>query len=677
MAIHEARGRLLVVDDEEMLARVMARRLIARGFDVQVSLSGADALARIQAEPFDLVLLDVMMPEMSGLEVLTRIRETRSPAVLPVVMLTSRSDTETVVGALHSGANDYVNKPAQMAILLARVQAQLARKLSDEALRKSEERYALAARGSRDVLWDWDKTTDEVYMSQGAGSLLGDHAVGPYTGPSAPLQSLVHPDDQSRIGLALRALYSEPEAGIDVEVRVRGRSPDEWVWVLVRGCAVRDPSGWVLRVAGSLSDLSTPRLHDRVTGLPNRLLLLEQLRTRIEHEATAPGVMIVALDRADQVSVMLGQAAADELTTAAAQRIRDALATLVLGSRPVIVAGSLCQVGPQEFGVILHPMAQPGSILRAATTLRAAVGETFALTAAQVRSSVSIGIAQGPDGVRPDELLEHGLSAVTRARTLPGGVAVFSEDAHTAALERISLESDLSAAIANGELHLEYQPIVDLTSAEPVAFEALCRWEHPTRGRIPPDVFVPLAESTGLAGALGRWVLRRACSDAQPWHRADGTAVRICVNVSPLQFLETDRLEIELTEGVFAQQPERIQAVMTRIRTLGVRVALDDFGTGYSSLAYLVRFPLDTLKLDRSFVAKLPGGERSEAITRATLAMAHELGLEVVAEGIEEERQAGYLREFHCELGQGWHFGRPSRAAHWDALLSAPLAIAR
>jgi len=697
MAGTSSRGRLLIVDDEEMLARVMARRLSARGFEVEVQHSGRAALQALSfGVPFDLVLLDVMMPGMSGIDVLKQIRRHTGPADLPVVMLTSRSDTNTVVLALQSGANDYVTKPAEMDVLLARVLGQLDRKRADSALRRSEERYALAARGAKDVLWDWDVPQGEIYLSEGSDGLFGLEGAGPFTRAAGDLHKVLHPDDHDRMQNAVRALLQGHTERLAVEARFRSSKIGDWVWVLVRGAAVRNSQGLVTRAAGSISDLSTPSLHDRRTGLPNRTLLLEQVRTELGRGTGGlPTVMVISLERAEHIATTLGGEASDLLAEQTARRLQSVLAALAAqGGIGAPLAESLCRIVGFQFALLVHPSATPAMTLRLGGTLRAALCETFVLAGTEVRCGAAVGIAQGPADLGPQDLLGHALSALTRARTLPGGVAVFSEEAHQEAIDRLSLETDLAGAIDRGELHLEYQPIVELGSEEPIAFEALCRWVHPVHGRVPPDVFIPLAESTGLASQLGAWVLHRACTDVLPWHTAAGKPVRICVNVSPLQFLEGDlcetitttlqsvglapeRLEIELTEGVFAREPDLIQSVMASLRYLGVRVALDDFGTGYSSLAYLVKFPLDTLKLDRSFVSTLPGDERSEAITRATLALAHELGLEVVAEGIEEKEQAAFLTDLRCEFGQGWHFGRPSRAENWDPLLTVPRTAAR
>lgn len=688
-------ARILVVDDEQMLARVMARRLASRGFEVEMAFGGPQALQWFDENPApDLVLMDVMMPEIGGLDVLERVRERYSASELPVVMLTSRSDSATIIRALETGANDYVTKPAELPVLLARVNGQLDRREAVRAMRRSEERYALAALGSRDVLWDWIPKSDALYLAPGCDRYVDVRPGEAYEGPLLTLTSRVHPDDTSRAVEAVSRVLTGETDVLDLEVRLLDTDSSEWLWLLIRGTCVRNENGYATRMAGSISDRSTAQLHDRTTGLPNRRLFLQQLERHIEEAGEArPRVLVLSLDRVDQVASTLGPDGSDALAVAAADRLLQRLEQLLDTSEPSPAIETLCRVSGHQYAVsILTPHSAPHAE-RHAARLQEALAKPYVIWGHEVRCGASVGIAVAEVGSDPEDVLSGASTAAVRARTLPGRISTFSEEARRLALDRLALESELAAAVEAGQLHLEYQTIVDLKTGHARAVEALCRWEHPTRGRISPDVFIPIAESTGLIVAIGAWVMETGARAVEHWVSADGVPLRLCVNASPIQFelddlsatvrrildrtgFDPKRLELEVTEGVFAQNSERLRATLTDIRSLGVRTALDDFGTGYSSLAYLTTYPFDTIKLDRSFVANLPGVAAAEAITRAALAIAHELDLEVVAEGIEEEAQARFLLDLTCDFGQGWMYARPQRAEHWDEVFVPPRARA-
>jgi EAL domain-containing protein (putative c-di-GMP-specific phosphodiesterase class I) len=351
-------------------------------------------------------------------------------------------------------------------------------------------------------------------------------------------------------------------------------------------------------------------------------------------------------------------------------------------------------VGGDEFGIIFDPVtdaAEAGSIAdRIVDELRA----PFPLNGREWFVSASMGIALArPGRATPDELLREAEIAMVRAKgDSTQRHALFEPSMSAQTMERVELESDLRSALERGELRVHYQPIVTLESTEIVGFEALVRWQHPTRGLVPPLAFIPLAEETGLIVPVGKWVLETACRQAAKWHASrmdpSATALFVSVNLSAREFSQTDlvehvaailaatgleasALELEITESVLMDQTESGIRTLHRLRALGVRLVLDDFGTGYSSLSYLKHLPLDTIKIDRSFVAGIEE-KADRSIVEAVVALAHGLGIGVVAEGIETERQAERLLELGCDLGQGYLFSRPVPAAKTARLLRAP-----
>jgi diguanylate cyclase (GGDEF)-like protein len=428
-------------------------------------------------------------------------------------------------------------------------------------------------------------------------------------------------------------------------------------------------------------------LYDPTTGLPNRELLADRISPALaghrvnDNESIA--VVLLGLDRFKVINESLGHAIGDQLLVAVGQR-------LVHGLRP---GDTVARVGGDEFGIIFDPVEDADEARRIADRIVGELRAPFPLNGREWFVSASMGIALAEPGrATPDELLREAEIAMVRAKgDATHRHALFEPSMSAQTLERVELESDLRLALERSELRVHYQPIVALADESIVGFEALVRWQHPTRGLVPPLAFIPLAEETGLIIPLGKWVLETACRQAARWHAAQtGPAARplfVSVNLSARQFTQVDlvedvaailaesgldpgQLELEITESVVMDQSEAGIRALGRLREIGVRLVLDDFGTGYSSLAYLKHLPLDTIKIDRSFVSGIhETADRS--IVEAVIALAHGLGIGVVAEGIETNRQADRLRELGCDLGQGYLFSPPVPAVKTAALLRA------
>jgi diguanylate cyclase (GGDEF)-like protein len=434
-------------------------------------------------------------------------------------------------------------------------------------------------------------------------------------------------------------------------------------------------------------------LYDPTTGLPNRELLSDRIAHALAghrpEEAAPIGVILLDLDRFKVVNETLGHVAGDRLLMAVGQRLVNSL-------RP---GDTVARFGGDEFALVLDPVADAAEAHRIAERISQELGEPFPLSGRDWFLTASIGIAlAAPGRGNPDELLREAEIAMVRAKGDAGQRHfLFEPSMSDQTLERLDLENDLRRALDREELRVHYQPIVTLASRAVVGFEALVRWQHPTRGLVPPLAFIPMAEETGLIVPLGRWVLDAACRQAAVWN-ATGTAkgtpsLFVSVNLSARQFtqgdlvedvrqtlvrtgLEADALELEITESVLMDQSEAGIRALRDLRALGVRLVLDDFGTGYSSLSYLKHLPLDTIKIDRTFVAGIEA-TADRSIVEAVIALAHGLGIGVVAEGIETDDQLDRLRELGCDLGQGYLFSRPVPAEQTAALLgSLPRTIA-
>jgi diguanylate cyclase (GGDEF)-like protein len=424
--------------------------------------------------------------------------------------------------------------------------------------------------------------------------------------------------------------------------------------------------------------------HDALTGLPNRALLLDRLEQALrrgddEHGSTA--VLFLDVDNFKIVNDSLGHDAGDALLCAVADRLR----------RVVDAEDTLARFGGDEFVVLLHERVDAAEALAAADRLAAALKGPIDIEGRAMVLDASVGVAlSGPGRDRPADLLRDADLALYQAKWRgKARSALFEPAFQTAAMRRLDLENDLRHALAAGEFRLFYQPVVALGSGALVGWEALVRWHHPERGMVSPAEFIPVAEETGLIVPLGQWVLEEACRQARFWQPPAGHEPLIMnVNLWGRQFqqpslvadvkralqtadLDPRALKLEITESVVMHDVDAASAILDALSGVGVRIAIDDFGTGYSSLAYLKRFPIETLKIDRSFISGVVSDQHDAAIVRGVVSLAMGLGLNVAAEGIETVAQQQRLVEVGCEFGQGDLFGRPAPAS---AVLDLPRA---
>ena len=428
--------------------------------------------------------------------------------------------------------------------------------------------------------------------------------------------------------------------------------------------------------------------YDGGTGLANRALFGERLReaaARARRTGRPFAVIALDLDRFQAVNTALGPAGGDEVLLAVAQRL----------GASVREGDVLARVDGDEFAVLAVDHGTTGAVLALAQRLREALRRPLHVAGRDVRVTASLGVALFPtDGDEPDALLTSAESAARAARDMGGDSCRFFEGELNAGLERrLMLEADLPGAVERGELRVVYQPKVRLGDGVVTSAEALVRWAHPALGLVGPAEFIPVAEAAGLIGAVGEWVLRKACEQVVAWDAAGLPRLGVAVNVSPRQMardgaaeavlatvaaagLSPSRLEIEITEAVLLENERHATLVLGALRAAGVSVALDDFGTGYSSLAYLHRLPVDVVKIDRQFVRALPDDAGSDAIVAAVIALAHALGLAVVAEGVETETQRARLAERGCDVAQGYLFGTPLPAAEFAAALGGTAVAA-
>ncbi|HME10455.1 MAG TPA: EAL domain-containing protein [Bryobacteraceae bacterium] len=686
-------NRILLVDDEEANRDMLSRRLQRSGFAVDVAADGESALARVRDGGIDLVLLDSMMPGLTGVDVLKLLRAVHTADQLPVIMVTALSESSKVVEALNLGANDYVTKPVDFPIALARIHSQLARKAAEKALRNSEERYALAARGSNDGLWDWDLVTHRVFYSDRWKAILG-YGPDEISCTEEDWFSRVHPDELPlwRRDLESHWAAASPET-LESEFRMLHRL-GSYRWVRCRGAVVRDPEGKPVRMAGSLADITEAKVFDGLTGLANRLLFQEHLEQALCDYRRDPNawfaVLFLDLDHFKLINDSLGHAAGDQLLIAAAERLNGCtrIGTSPSRSNP---RDLVARFGGDEFTMLLTGLTDIKHVQGIAARIGDQFRQPFEVSGRPVSCTVSVGIAlSSPAYQTVSEIIRDADTAMYSAKTAGRSrCALFNEDMRAHLLKRIEMENDLRQAIQRNEIAVYYQTKVRLSDERICGFEALARWKHDKHGSIPPSEFIPIAEDMGVIHELGMSVLRQACAQMRRWQIEYPfiPPLEVSVNLSPLQFRQPDlveqiiqvvkesgisesTLQLEITESVLLD--DRLGAVdmLVRLKQAGIGLKIDDFGTGYSSLSRLTGLPFDSLKIDRSFVAQLSGRDSNLEFIDSIVGMARALGMEVVAEGVEEGGQVSALKTLGCRFAQGFYFSKPVSSEEADKLIA-------
>jgi diguanylate cyclase (GGDEF)-like protein/PAS domain S-box-containing protein len=722
MSAQAARATVLIVDDQVENLDLLGQ-LLQPHYEVIVAPAGARALALVARPPLpDLILLDIMMPQMDGYAVLLELRRNPATRDIPVFFLTALGDPADEEHGLLLGAADYIVKPIQPAVVLARVRNQIELKRARDILRdhnawldaEVNRRVADNLRledASRAAQIRLDHQRELILTTAGEG-IYGTDAQGVlnFVNPAAaemlayrredligrPAHSTFHHTyaDGSPYPAAECPLISALAAGIplrgqeEIFWRQDGTSlPVEYssVPIIEDGC--------LLGSVVSLRDISERKRYlaqlerqsnfDDLTGLPNRNLLADRLAHAIDqprHSAESTlAVLAIEPDRFQSVNETLGRATGDRVIIELARRL----------SANASAADTVARLEGDEF-ILVSEFARADLVRCRAKAILEAMAKAMLIDGRELTLGVSIGIAFFPkDGDHAEELIRHAVSAMHKARAEGGGRShLYAVDMEAQALARLEMESELRHAIGNGDLVLHYQPQVSLRSGAMVGVEALVRWQHPTRGLVPPAAFIPLAEETGLIVALGEWVLREACAQNQAWQDAGLPRICVAVNLSARQFegqdvlalidavlkdsgLDPACLELELTESAVMKDAEGFIRVTQRLKALSVSLSLDDFGTGFSSLSYLRRFAIDRLKIDQSFTRDIHRDPDNAAIALSVIALAHNLRMSVIAEGVESEAEKDFLRARGCDEMQGYLFSRPLPAAEFAQLLAS------
>jgi diguanylate cyclase (GGDEF)-like protein/PAS domain S-box-containing protein len=685
---------LLVEDDEDdyLITRDMLERQDRVRFVLDWRSSYAEALVAIREQVHDVYLIDYRLGHRTGLDLVRDGFSDGSHA--PVLMLTGQATYEIDLEASALGVTDYLIKQELDPALLERsIRYAIGHERAIKELSLSQERYALAVRAANDGIWDWDLTTGRIYFSPRWHAILG-RASGSHSHDDDPSAwfGLVHSGDILRLRGAIEAHLEGRTPHLQSEHRMR-HADGSWRWVMTRGLAIRGLDGAPTRMAGSLSDVTDRRvaqlrlqhdaLHDTLTGLPNRSLFIDRVNQILQRSVRDPtsgcAVLFIDIDRFKLVNDSLSHAVGDHLLVALAGRIAAAL-------RP---GDTVARLGGDEFTVLLEDIVVAVDAQVVAERIFDSLGEAFEIDGNELFVSASIGIAVSTPGLISSDLMRNADIAMYDAkRRGRGRCAIFDESMHRRVVDRLTRETELRQVVECSLLGIHYQPIIDLSTGQISGLEALARWPADWP-HVSPSEFISIAEETGVITALGQQVLCRALETLAGWRVGGLIADDVCmsVNLSGRQLddpawaeqvreainsaaLPPNALKLEITESTLMQEVERAQQVFSEVTDAGVGLHLDDFGTGYSSLTALHRFPVDALKIDRSFVATIDEPQTSnDVIVRSTVALAHNLGLPVIAEGIESPEQLRHLRALGCEFGQGYLFSRALDADDTRTLL--------
>ena len=698
-------AKLLLVDDEPRLLQSLCDLLGNRGFILVTANSGTEAIDRLSSDSFDLIILDLRMPDISGHEVMDYMNQHQIDA--NVIVTSGDVGIEAAIGALRRGAYDYLRKPYPREELIKAVQNALhQRQLEAEnkqiagRLESSERIYRYLVDSSPDIIFTLDHQGKLTFVNNRIQPLLGFNAeelIGKH------YADMVHTRDLERANYVFSDGQQQQRWSRNIELRLKSRHLEEEGRVFsvelmsvsfttqvmrTEGVPQNLEQMGIYGVARDITDrkradelIAYQAYYDILTDLPNRVLFKDRLNLALLQAKRKKGglaVMFVDLDRFKVINDSLGHQLGDELLQQATLRLKACLRH----------SDTLSRFGSDEFNVVLPELDTVQDPTRVAQAFLNALRAPFALGGQTIHITASIGVAVYPkDGESVDELIRNAdLAMHAKKSSGRNGYQFFELSMLNQSFEQISVESGLRLALLAGELEMYYQPQVDAKSGRVIGAEALMRWNHPQRGFLGAGAFLPYAEESGLIIAISDWMLEAVCRDLLAWNTLGDERPYLSINLSPHYLDRGDffdklkstlerfqvhpaQLEVEITENICIRNPQAAIDQLQKLCQLGVRVAIDDFGTGYSSLAYLHRFPIHVLKIDRSFVMPIEDDTLQFPVVLAIISIAKGLGLKLVAEGVETEVQQRYLEQAGCQTFQGYYYHRPMSQRDMMSLL--------
>lgn len=691
--------RVLVVDDDPVLRLLASRCLTAMGLAVEQAEDGPSAITAVARAVPQLVLLDVEMPGLDGFQTCAELRRQLPQRELAILIATGHTDKATIDRAFEVGATDFVSKPLDWPLLQHRVRFLLRAHDAFAELSESEHRLSNAQRLAQIGDWEWDLGEREMLWSAQVFEILGVPQ-GPDAASLAAYLGAIHPEDRPDVEKALGAAAAESRGfSLDSRIVRPGGGEERIVHHVVEVSA--GYTGAAERIMGTLQDITTERraeerlrylaTYDTLTALPNRRLLVDHLERSLKYahqRGDVLALLCIDIDRFKRINDSHGHATGDRLLQAVTERLLSCLRSTDFVGRAEPGGPVLSRLAGDEFTVVLRRIRSSEDTSIAARRILEALRAPFPIDDGEVSLGASIGIALFPgDGDNAETLLRNAQAAIDAAKQRGGSVYQFFRESMNERRSRtLRIDTLLRLGLARGELSLVYQPQLEVSSGRVVAVEALVRWQCPELGPVGPAEFIPVAEESGLILDLGIFVLRETCRQLAAWRRLGDPTVMVAVNVSSRQLHDPDfassveallreertdpsLLEFEITESALLVDDSAVLDTLARLRALGIRLALDDFGTGYSSLSHVVRLPIDAIKIDRSFVAALGSASRGAAIVAGVVALGRQLGLRVIAEGVESSEQSTTLEALGCDVLQGYHVAEPLPAEALAAFL--------
>ena len=701
-------ARLLLVDDKQELLTSLYHLVTLHGYEADQALGGEAAMSALQEDNYDVVLLDLIMPGISGHDILDYVA--REKLRCKIIVVSGDSSFSGVKHALHCGAFDFVKKPYEAAQLIATMETALRQvrleyehEAMESQVKESEELHRFIVNSSPDLVYMLDRNGCFSFLNDRVASLLGytkQELLGKH------YSELIDDDDMQAASNLFNERRTGDRAARNVEVRLKSKILDrrrgmlrtQSVWAEVTAMGIYSDSKERNRESfagtyGTARDISERKqaqevinfqaYHDLLTHLPNRALLKDRLNLAITHARRNKrklAAMFLDLDRFKLVNDTLGHTMGDRLLKAVANRL---LSCLRKGD-------TLSRFGGDEFTLLLPEVRTRDDVVVIAEKILDRLNEAFVIDGHELFVGASIGIAMYPEaGDNGEALIQNADIAMYHVKGRgKNGYQFFSDEMNHQFSSRLNLERELRNGLIQGEFEVFYQPQVCLENGAITGVEALVRWRHGRRGMIDPGELLPLAEETGLVLQIDEFVQQQAFHDVAAWHRAGLGDISLSVNLTAQQMeqdsfvdrflgslsasgLEPERVKLEITENTLMQDMEVIIPKLKAIRQVGVCIAIDDFGTGYSSLSYLHQFPINTLKIDRTFVGDIRSDRGEASIIDAIVAMARGLHLELVAEGVENRTQLDYLREQGCEEVQGYIFSPAVPALDMAKLLKS------
>ena len=687
-SITENAQRVLVVCESTGQQVFLQRILEEENCQVTVS-SPSEALTFYKSEDIDMIVTELEEQPEIVMTLCRQLRHVLREPELPFLVSLDVDQADLIGDVIEAGATDFLIHDEENNLLFRHRLRLAVRSLREkQALRLHQERQEHAHRVAKIGHWDWDVVNRNLYWSDEIFELIGVEK-GRYRTNNATYLSTLYEDDKERV---LQATHNSLQYGTpySIEHRVK-RSDGKLQYIAQDAELIFNKRGEVVRMRGIMQDITERYLahqkiqhqayHDALTGLPNRLLFQDRLNHALQLSARSQvdvAILFIDLDRFKAINDTLGHKIGDEFLRQVSENLRHC----------VRASDTLARLGGDEFALIVENVGSESEVTLVADKLIKAIACPVQVEGHDLFPSGSVGISMTrEDSTDRDQLIREADVAMYHAKELGGSQYFFySENMQMRVNESLSIERELRHAIENDQLVVHYQPKVCVQSGRIRGVEALLRWEHPERGLMPPDSFIPLAEKTGLIISIGKWVLRKACEQAVEWHRNGYPDLTVSVNVSVRQFNDTAfyddvvsvlndtgidpvKVDLEITESCTISNIQRTIEILQKLRTHGVTISLDDFGTGFSSLSFLNQLPLDALKVDRSFIRDIRDSQCDGELARLIIGIASSLKLNVVAEGVETESHLSFLRMNGCDEYQGYYLSPPVSSDGFEQLL--------